>query len=431
MISRMQVLHYRCFNQLNIPWRHYNVLAGANGSGKSTLLDIPQLFSEILSRGLTPAFLETSPSLGAPRAQSLRELIHRYRGDDFGFILEAELPERVVSELVARANPSVQENQRRWPNSLRYEIRFQIFNDLELQVLEEFLWLVPQNGLSKEKSIQIGGFRPRSWRPLIIREPGRPAELGRSILIKFEIKPERGPDTFTLRLKPDKLALANIPHDSSLCPATVWFIEMLTQGMLSYAPNIHELHKASPPGQPRTIKANAANLPWMVLSLKQERPDMFEAWVEHVKTALPSICAIDAVRRADDSFTYLKVEYQGDYTITSSGLSGGTLAILAYTILPYLMNPPELVCLEEPENGLHPRAIEAILQSLRSLYNSQLWLSTHSPVVLAHTDLSSVIIMKKDGDGAIEAISGDQHPRLLDWHGGIDLGSLFAAGVLD
>lgn len=424
MITRIQVLRYRCFNQLDINWQHYNVLAGANGSGKSTLLDIPQLLSEILSRGLVSAFLETSPALGAPRAQRFEELMHCQRGNDFGFVLEAELPKHVVSALLARATPSVQKNERRWPHTLRYEIRFGIFNQ-ELQVIEEFLWLVPQNALRKYKGIQIGDLHSGNWRPIITREMGGPVH------IEFEIKPKRGLNDFTLRLEPNKLALANIPQDSSLWPATVWFIVLLTQGMLSYVPNLQELHKACPPGQPRTIRADAANLPWMVLSLKQDRPHMFEAWVEHVKTALPNILAIDAIRRTDDAYAYLKAEYQGDYAITSSGLSGGTLAILAYTILPYLSNPPALVCLEEPENGIHPRAIEVVLQSLSSLYDSQVWLSTHSPIVLAHTELESLILMRGNGEGGIEAISGDKHPQLRDWQGAMDLGLLFAAGVLD
>jgi hypothetical protein len=39
--------------------------------------------------------------------------------------------------------------------------------------------------------------------------------------------------------------------------------------------------------------------------------------------------------------------------------------------------------------------------------------------------------MNNDGNEGIEAISGNQHPRLRDWQGSIDLGSLFAAGVLE
>lgn len=423
MIARIQALNYRCFRQLDVHWLRYNVLAGPNGSGKSTLLDIPQLLSDILSRGLIAAFLETSPAIGAPRAQSLNELTHHYRGNDFAFVIETELPENIVAALLDEAPPSVKGNEKRWLRSIRYEIRLAVFNDIELQVTEEHLWLMPQQMADKAQGIQIGGVRPRSWRRVITRERGAP------VRVEFESKQRQR--EFLLRLEPDKLALANLPLDSSLLPATVWFIEMLSQGILTYTPNLQELRRACPPGQPRAIRADAVNLPWMVLNLKQERPSMFEFWVDHVKTALPTIRSIDAARREDDAYAYLKIEYQGGFTVTSSGLSGGTLAILAYTILPYLTNPPTLLCLEEPENGIHPRAIESVLQSLGSLYNSQVWLSTHSPIVLAHTDLNQTIIMHHEGNGVIETIPGDQHPRLRDWHGGIDLGSLFAAGVLD
>ena len=54
----------------------------------------------------------------------------------------------------------------------------------------------------------------------------------------------------------------------------------------------------------------------------------------------------------------------------------------------------------------------------------------HSPVVLAQTDVSHVLCARIGADGAVEVISGTQHPRLQDWRGGLDLGSLFAAGVL-
>ena len=434
MITRIQALRYRCFNRLNVQWGRYNVLAGANGSGKSTLLDIPQLFSEMLTRGVTEAFLETSPALHSPRAQSLKELTHRQRGGDFGFVLEAELPDSVVQQLVAAASPSVQSNQRRWPRTIRYETRFEVFNDLELQVKDECLWLLPQNAQRAEKEIQIGMERPGSWRPLIERSRGELAT------ITFELKAEperRGFKDLSLRLNPgpDRLILAKPPTDPSLSPATSWFADMLTRDALAYARDVAEMHKACPPGAEylRAIRADAANLPWMVLDLKQERPDLFAAWLAHVQTALPNIVSIDAIRRADDSHAYLRVEYQGGYAITSAGLSGGTLTILALTILPYLTRPPELVCLEEPENGVHPRALEAILQSLSSLYNSQVWLSTHSPIVLANTDLQSVIIMRSDGNSAVEAVSGTQHPALRDWRSGIDLdlGSLFAAGVFE
>ena len=86
--------------------------------------------------------------------------------------------------------------------------------------------------------------------------------------------------------------------------------------------------------------------------------------------------------------------------------------------------------MEEPETNIHPRAIELVLQSLSSMYDSQVWISTHSPIALAHTDLESVIVMRGSPEGNAEAIPGLAYPQLQDWQGGIDLGSLFAAGVL-
>src|SRR2546421_11090418 len=98
----------------------------------------------------------------------------------------------------------------------------------------------------------------------------------------------------------------------------------------------------------------------MALDLKQERPASFEDWVAHVQTALPHIEQIEAIEREDSFHAYLNVRYNGGFTVPSSGLSAGTLRVLALTILPYLSEPPAIVCLEEPENGLHPRAIEAV-----------------------------------------------------------------------
>lgn len=191
------------------------------------------------------------------------------------------MPEEIVSQLVDDATSYVKSEEARWPRTLRYEVRFEIFNSLELQVLEEYLWLMPRNATQKEQGIHIGGSRPRSWRPIIMRELGRSKEE-RSVRLSAEIKAGRRRDDFPLRLAPDRLALANVPQDASLWPVTTWFIDWLTRHTLSYAPNMQKLHQACPPGQPKIMAADAANLPWMVLDLKQESPDMFDAWVEHV-----------------------------------------------------------------------------------------------------------------------------------------------------
>ena len=69
-------------------------------------------------------------------------------------------------------------------------------------------------------------------------------------------------------------------------------------------------------------------------------------------------------------------------------------------------------------------------QSLSSMYDSQVWVSSHSPVVLARAKLDQLLCARLASEGGVEMVAGTDHPRLQEWRGGIDLGSLFAAGVL-
>ena len=139
MISHMEAFQYRCFEQFDIDVGRYHVLVGAHGSGKSTLLDIPLFLGDMVSRGVMPALLEAPAPHARARAQSLQELIYCQRGASFAFALEAVLPDHIVRTLVERRPDSVRSDQKRWPHRLRYAVRFQIVNKVELQVTDGFL----------------------------------------------------------------------------------------------------------------------------------------------------------------------------------------------------------------------------------------------------------------------------------------------------
>jgi len=106
------------------------------------------------------------------------------------------------------------------------------------------------------------------------------------------------------------------------------------------------------------------------------------------------------------------------------------LRILTLTLLPYLGKQPAILATEEPENGIHPRAIEAVLQSLSSLYDSQFGCRPIRRSSSPRPGLDQIPVRAPDRRGRVEMVAGTDHPRLREWRGGIDLGSLFAAGVL-
>ncbi|NLE39792.1 MAG: ATP-binding protein, partial [Pirellulaceae bacterium] len=82
------------------------------------------------------------------------------------------------------------------------------------------------------------------------------------------------------------------------------------------------------------------------------------------------------------------------------------------------------------ENGIHPRAVATLLQSLSSVWDAQVLLASHSPVVLGIVSPRQVLCFKKTDGGATDIVLGSEHPQLREWKSESDLGSLFAAGVL-
>ena len=206
---------------------------------------------------------------------------------------------------------------------------------------------------------------------------------------------------------------------------------MLTKSCVFDHPDIDLLQTASLPGlsERGNVKRSQSSrgLSWNCRTTTER----FNPWVEHVKTALPQISSVrgDGTRRRSSCLPCgdLQRWLRGDLI----RLVGRHLAGDGPTILPYLQSRPAVVITEEPENCIHPQAIEAVLQSLGSVYDSQVLISSHSPVVLAISHLDQILCSRVASNGAVTIIKGTDHPRLKEWKGTIDLGSLFAAGCCD
>ncbi|SDT60926.1 methylation-associated defense system AAA family ATPase MAD3 [Actinoplanes derwentensis] len=428
MITRVEAYGYRCFPRLSVDYGRYHVLAGGNGAGKTTLLDIPVLLGDLLGQQrAADAFLRPQAARRSPRARTLTELLHQGRGDSLMFSIEARLPADIENQMAGRSTASLADQT---PTHLRYEVRLEVFS-YELRVVEEYLFLFSDRGHRPEPGVPLQGASIVQKRTkngqAIIRRPG----AGESTRFWVETT-TRGPRIPELRVPPGQLALGAVLADPGLFPAALWLGQLLREGVVFYDPDWDGLREAAPPGDPVRLLPDGRNTPWLALHLQQSDPDRYRFWVDHVRTALPQVADITAVEREEDHYAYFVVEYVGGYRVTSSGLSEGTLRILALSLLPYLPTSaiPRLLATEEPENGIHPRAIETVVQSLGSIYDAQVLVSTQSPIVLANTDLHDVLAARIGADGAVTVIPGNEHPQLREWQGNIDIGTLFAAGVL-
>jgi predicted ATPase len=424
MITRIEANRYRCLENIGIDIPQYAVLVGVNGAGKTTLLDIPCLLGDcIRQRDITQAFTQRQQDRSA-RCSSLKELVFQNRGTDFFIVLEAALPDEIVKDLTKTLSAS-QNKEANWLNTIRYELRLEIFNERQLQVKNEYLFLYSDKSKPNHENAHLYGENPdRDWRFIIKREYGSDAD--------FRIETQRNVKSRSTKVEPSMLALPRVQFESKKeYPAAVWFYDLITQGYLFYQPDFKILQSASPPGLADTLLPNGINLPHLALALQEKDAMRFNLWQEHVKTAIPNIEHIELKEREEDHHVYFRIMYKGGYEVTSSGLSEGTVKILALTLLPYLDNLSAIVFIEEPENGIHPRAIETILQSLSSAYNSQVFVSSHSPIVLANSELAHILCSRLNKDGAASIVAGTELPQLKNWKGQIDLGALFASGVLE
>lgn len=251
--------------------------------------------------------------------------------------------------------------------------------------------------------------------------------------------PDTGNDTFSsetggwnnpFRLGPDRSALANLPADEARFPAALWVRELVMEGVHRIQLNAEKMRVPSPAGSPTTFLPDGSNLPSVVHDLEVRDPDALQRWLEHVRTALPDIERIGTHEREEDRARYLQVTYASGLTAPSWVLSDGTLRMLALTLLAYTPRPARILLIEEPENGVHPRAIEAVVQSLQSVYDGQVFIATHSPLVLSQVSDKDLMCFAKDHDGAVAIVRGNAHPRLAQWRSSLNLGDLFARGIL-
>ena len=130
------------------------------------------------------------------------------------------------------------------------------------------------------------------------------------------------------------------------------------------------------------LEPDGSNLPWAVKRLRDADQDQFRAWLAHLRAVLRDLEDIRVVDREDDRHAYLMLRYGNGVEVPSWSVSEGTLCLLALTLIAYLPDEDCTYLVEEPENGIHPKAVEAVYQSLSSAYESQILLASHSPELL-------------------------------------------------
>ncbi len=431
MITRIEALGFRSLRYVSEEVASFQVLVGPNGSGKSTFLDVVAFLGDMLRVGPLKAILG-DPKNGVPsRAADPSHLTWMRQGERFELAIELEIPEDRLGKL------SNGKHRR-----ARYEVAISVGRDGgEVGLDAETLYLGPKQegpGGVGERPSQMTLFPAPPVAPgSIVRERHKRSPQGWRIVVSKMggaandyFKSETSDWNNPFRLGPTKAALANLPEDESKFPVATWVKRVLMEGVERVVLDAEAMRSPSPPGAPRRFLPDGSNLPWVVEALKTNDLGRFERWVDHVRTALPDLRTVETIERPEDRRRYLVIEYSSGLKAPSWVISDGTLRLMALTLLAYLPEADSLYLIEEPENGIHPRAVETVYQSLSSVYGAQVLCASHSSVILSMARPDDILCFAKDESGATDIVRGSEHPKLRDWKGALDLGTLFAAGVL-
>jgi len=420
---RIEALRYRSLRYVSQYLNPFQVLVGPNASGKSNFLDVPAFLGDLLLTDLETAFVGND-RLGIPlRTTDAQKLTWMGQGRSFELAIEMAIPENLQQEVQLFDGAH---------SVCRYEIAVDVSQ--APQLVSETLWLLPGR---KAPTLQPSLFPTPSDPPEhIIQSPGRRAPAGWKRVVARNDTPElvtynteNTRSNYRFHIPTGESALASLPADRERFPIALWFRGALRR-VQPIVLSSKAMRRPCAPTRRQGYFPDGSNLPHVVQRLRSHHAERYQRWIEHIREALPEISGVATSERPEDRHRYLVLKYSNGLQAPSWLVSDGTLRLLALTLLAYLPELTGTYLIEEPENGVHPRAMENMFQSLSSVYDAQVLLTTHSPLIARLTRIDQLLCLARTGEGGTDIVAGPDHPVLREWKGGPDLGTLLGSGVL-
>jgi predicted ATPase len=403
MIRLIEALNYRCLRYVRQPLGPFHVLVGPNASGKSTFLDVPDFIYTMFQSGLDAAIkYRTDNILDLFWQGPESECFGNPAQNHFELAIELALPDVLAAD---------------GKQAVRYCVAIgldQAHNAGGI-LKEEVRILGPNDGPTPCSADTMPSTIFYNQGKLIFPDPSLHHRLENGMLR----------DTFFRQI----MAIIFRPND---LPYIQSFMQMFPSLVVLQSAALRD---PSPPRVGMRTRWSGDGLPNMVEHLQKYGDDKWRYWQDHLRTVFPELDSVQLHLRQEDKKRYIALRMKNGVEFPSWLLSEGTLHLLALTILAFLPQNESSIggrtwMIEEPESHLHPLNIEAVMQSLSSVYDVQILMTTHAPIVLTMTDINKLLVFARDNQRGVRIVRGDQHLQLRDWKGDVDLGTLFAGGVL-
>lgn len=442
MLTRLKVDGFKNLDGVDIRFGPFTCVAGPNGVGKSNLFDAIAFLSALADHTLAEAAASVRGTEG--RVGDVRSLFRSAgdaRAEEMAFVAEMIVPEVGSDDLGSEARASM--------TFLRYALRLRHREEPSalgpLEIVHESM-----EHINKRGAHEVLGFPHRpAWRDSVIK--------GRRTAPYIETQDQDGKRLVLTRADSvggngggghRRVLAAGMPRtilSTANNAAEHRTLVLARKEMMSWTQFQLEpsaLRAPDPFHAPARIGSDGGHLPAALHALARDAERRGEGAVEDVYQRVANRLAelfenVRTLRVDADDKRGLRSIVLTDLQHTdhpASSLSDGTLRFLALAILEAGEQGPTLLCLEEPENGIHPDRIPAMIALLRDIAVDvetpigpsnpmrQVIVNTHSPGVVNEVPEDTLVIAEP-----VEVTKEGRRARVLrlrglrgTWRGGED-----------
>ena len=189
-------------------------------------------------------------------------------------------------------------------------------------------------------------------------------------------------------------------------------------------------------GPQKKLNADGSNLANYVQFLEDRHPDKIESILEKIAVKIPGLKSIQT-SKTEDQRLLLKFCYKDfDEGHLAQFVSDGTVKLFSYLALLEDPNPPSFLGIEEVENGVYIDVLPVLMELFREYCGSktkstQVFLTTHQPLVADSLEPDELWIMKKEDDGFSQAFRASKQPHVAELvKQGLPMGELWSSNYI-
>lgn len=401
-LSELRVENFRSLRQVVLPLGPVNVLLGPNGAGKTNVLKVFDFLADVVRTDLEPA-------------------LDVWGGfDSLVFRGGTKRPGHMLIGLKGAWSPA---EEGAAPDEYMLRIshaplaREEIFSSSVRQRSRTIT--VTGTRATAEEQPYPGGFETASeYPPLSIGVPRSERDV--------------------VGIQPLSSGLSTLPRlaEQKFSAAPTLVADMLRAFRIF---DVDVARAIMPSRVPRTgveyIADNASNLAGFLLSLRNSDEDAWERLQADAVEVLPQLEALDFDYPSGGAHSVVVVLRERGLSEPTSLLdaSFGTIRLLGLLAMLYDPDPPALTCVEEIDHGLHPQALELLVERVREAsQKTQLIIATHSPALADRLHPEEIVICERGDDGSslIPAVATDKVRQIVRASEGLPLGELWFSGAL-